>query len=56
MTTATEEMVTITKTEYESLRDDSFKLNCLENGGVDNWEWYSQALRDGGYFDDEEDE
>jgi len=22
------------------------KLICLENGGVDNWEWYSESLKD----------
>lgn len=33
----TEEMVTITKAEYDSLIDDSLWLSCLENAGVDNW-------------------
>ena len=23
-----------------------FKLAALESGGVDNWEWYSEALND----------
>lgn len=41
-----EEMVTITKEKYDSLYRDSVKLNCLENGGVDNWEWYSYALQE----------
>lgn len=51
-----EEMVTITKEEYDQLVDRDFKLSCLENGGVDNWEWYCDSLQDGGYFDEEEDE
>lgn len=42
--------------ELASLRDDSFKLQCLENGGVDNWGNYHDALKDGGYFQDDEDE
>lgn len=27
------------------------KLQALENGGVDNWEWYDQSLED--WFEDE---
>jgi len=49
-----EELVTITKAEYESLLDDSKWRDCLECGGVDNWEWYYDSLRDNGYFDGEE--
>lgn len=52
-----EQMVTISKEEYDKLVDRDFKLSCLEAGGVDNWEWYSDSLEDHGYFDtDEEDE
>lgn len=50
------EMVTITKEEYEDLKDSAFKLDCLESGGVDNWEWYHESLKEGGYFDNEEEE
>jgi len=49
-----EEMVTITKEEYDSLLDDQLWRICLEAGGVDNWDWYSESLQDGGYFDEEE--
>lgn len=38
--------VTIPKEEYESLLEASLKLSCLENAGVDNWEWYGEALRE----------
>lgn len=48
------EMVTITKEEYESLLDDAKWRRCLASGGVDNWEWYSGSLREGGYFDEED--
>lgn len=52
-----EEMVTITKAEYESLLEDSDKLNRLEAYGVDNWSGYSDALSDEmGIFKDEEEE
>lgn len=51
-----EPMVTIPVSEYEELLDSAFKLRCLEAGGVDNWSYYSDSLRDGGYFDTEEDE
>ena len=32
--------------EYEELLDDSLFLNCLQNNGVDNWEWYSEAVEE----------
>lgn len=41
-----EEMVTITKAEYQRLLDVEFKMDCLEAGGVDNWDWYSESLKD----------
>ncbi len=48
------ETVTISRREYEDLKDSAFQLQCLEAGGVDNWPYYSDALREGGYFDDED--
>lgn len=39
-----EEMVTITKTEYEKLIENSKWLSCLEAAGVDNWDGYDFAL------------
>ena len=38
-----EEMVTITKSEYDSLSEDSRWLSALECAGVDNWEGYGIA-------------
>jgi hypothetical protein len=38
-----EETVTISKKEYESLKEDARWLQCLENAGVDNWEGYDYA-------------
>ena len=32
--------------EYEELLDDSLSLTGLQNNGVDNWEWYSEAVAD----------
>jgi len=46
------ETVTISKKEYEELLKKSRKLRALENGGVDNWEWYDESLTK--YYDDEE--
>lgn len=40
--------VTITLEEYKSLLKDREKLQALERGGVDNWEWYSDSLEE--YF------
>ena len=39
-----QEMVTITKEEYEELIRKSHELYCLECTGVDNWEGYSIAM------------
>jgi len=38
--------VTITKKEYDQLQDRDFKLECLENGGVDNWSYYGESLEE----------
>ncbi|ALF51412.1 hypothetical protein QE342_gp133 [Pseudomonas phage vB_PaeS_B8] len=32
---------------------DRMKLEALEAGGVDNWDWYEASLIDCGYFDDD---
>ena len=39
----TNETVTISKEEYESLLEDRKWLQALEGAGVDNWEGYSFA-------------
>ena len=39
-----EEMVTITKKEYDSLTKDSDWLGYLEAAGVDNWQGYEYAI------------
>jgi hypothetical protein len=36
--------ITISKDEYLRLRLAEEKLNLLDGGGVDNWEWYSESL------------
>jgi hypothetical protein len=38
-----EETVTISKKEYESLKEDARWLQCLENAGVDNWQGIDYA-------------
>jgi len=48
-----EEMVTITKKEYDKLLDDSIWLNCLVNAGVDNWHGYPYAMEE--YNNNDED-
>lgn len=37
------EMVTITKKEYDRLLASEKWLQCLNAAGVDNWEGYSEA-------------
>ena len=39
-----EDNVEITKSEYNRMQREIAKLNALEAGGVDNWEWYSDSL------------
>lgn len=41
-----EETVTITKKEYDSLKDDSFLLQCLQDAGVYNWQRYDFAMEE----------
>jgi len=36
--------ITISKTEYYNLKCSQAKLEMLECGGVDNWEWYGESL------------
>ena len=37
-------MIEITKKEYYNLKRRDAKLELLENGGVDNWTYYSDSL------------
>jgi len=41
---AEDSTVSITKIEYDRLLRDSFALQCLEAGGVANWDWYWDSL------------
>lgn len=45
-----EEMITITREEYDSLLDSQNILDCLQSAGVDNWDGYEEALE--GYWED----
>lgn len=36
----------VPKEHLLSLIKDSITLTALENGGVDNWEWYSESIND----------
>lgn len=54
----TEDTVTISKSEYNSLLRDEQKLQAFESAGVDNWQGYDDAmdiLREDGFFKDDED-
>lgn len=42
----------LTESELSSLIEDRLILEALENGGVDNWEWYSESLSDSPYRDE----
>ena len=43
-----EEMVTISKAEYDELKSDSKFLGLLRSYGVDNWDGYEFAIDDMG--------
>ena len=43
------EAIIIPKNEFADLLRDSDKLNRLECGGVDNWDWYGESLNDPSY-------
>lgn len=36
----------IPKDELKELLCDSLRLQALDCGGVDNWDWYGEAVRD----------
>lgn len=48
-----EETITISKEEYDSLVEDQQMLQCLQAAGVDNWAGYDLAIE---MMDEEEDE
>ena len=37
--------VTISKKRYRKLVEAERKLSALEDAGVDNWEWYGDAMQ-----------
>ncbi len=39
-----QELVTITEEEYQSLKEDARLLQCLRAAGVDNWEGWDDAI------------
>lgn len=43
-------LVTIPRDRLAQLQYDALKYRCLSVGGVDNWEGYDEALREGGFF------
>lgn len=36
--------VTISEEEYKELQSDAAFLAILQEGGVDNWDWYDEAV------------
>lgn len=51
----TPETICIPLSEYEELISDQRILTALYDGGVNNWDWYGESLRDAGLLDDDED-
>lgn len=46
-----EDTITISVKRLQELLDAEDRLQCLDKGGVDNWDWYSYSLSEYGYFD-----
>jgi hypothetical protein len=38
--------VTVTQAEYDKMQRELGKLYALEAGGVDNWEWFDESLKE----------
>ena len=36
----------VTEDDLKTLLRESFELNALQSGGVDNWEWFSDSIAD----------
>ena len=36
----------ITEAEYHKMQRQIAKLDALESGGVDNWDWYGESLKE----------
>jgi hypothetical protein len=49
-----EEMITITKAEYDELIEDQKLLIALQGAGVDNWDGYDYAIESLDENNDEE--
>ena len=47
--------ITITREEYHGLKNNSLLLSILQDYGVDNWEWYDDALDEYKKYIDEDD-
>lgn len=39
--------------QYVDLFLSAQRYRALEAGGVDNWDWYSESMKDAGIFSDE---
>lgn len=46
--------ITIPLKFYNELVRDSQILNALYAGGVDNWDWYYESLKDAGLVDEDD--
>ena len=44
MTNQTEQTITIPFKEYMALKLAELELECLDEGGVDNWDWHGDAM------------
>ena len=42
----TPKIVFLTTEEYQALKRRDLMLSAFEAGGVDNWDWYSESLKD----------
>lgn len=50
-----DETISIPFHRYNELIEYEKELNALWAGGVDNWEWYHESLKQAGLINDEDD-
>ena len=48
--------ITLSADRYEYLQKRDDILSALEAGGVDNWDWYYESLKEAGLVGNEDDE
>lgn len=49
----TGQLIAISVVRYKELLEAEKELDALHVGGVNNWQWYEDSLKDAGFYDDD---